>query len=277
MPAHRRQIDWPKDLTIWDETANGKIVRRCMSVPFTWLLPKAKRYIEAFPGVWLVGGPAVALMPDYLAKVAQIGYQYPGVLQRVNPLATRTTEGCPRRCKFCGVNKIEPVYRELASWPKLPIVCDNNLTAASRNHFRKVINGLRNLDWCDFNQGLDCRLLTPWHARLLAGLKGAIVRLALDNDSEQVYWAGAVDILRTAGVPKSRIRSYVLCGFDGSEESDWRRCNFVESFGVMALPMWYHRLDAMRFGEITPVQEAKGWTKEKQRRLMRHFYKHQKA
>ena len=53
----------------------------------------------------MVGGPAVELMPDYLAGLEHItiGRHMPGVLQRVNPLATRTTEGCTRSCGFCGV------------------------------------------------------------------------------------------------------------------------------------------------------------------------------
>lgn len=268
------KLNWPKDLTIWEETSQGQIIRRCMSVPFTWLLPKAKRFIESFPGVWIVGGPAVQLMPDYLAGVAQVGREYPGVLQRVNPMATRTTVGCPNRCIFCGIRRISGnQFRELDDWPDLPIVCDDNLMAASREHFEKVCFRLQQHGWCDFNQGLDCRLLTPWHALRIQRIGKPIVRMALDDDETKDRWATAMDYLLTAGIPKSRIRSYVLIG-RGTPENDWKRCGYVESFGVKALPMWYHSLRGMYYGEILPCQQTNGWSKDEQRRIMRYYYQH---
>ena len=100
------------------------------------------------------------------------------------------------------------------------------------------------------------------------------MRLALDNDATRGAWATAVDYLRTAGVAVRNIRSYVLCGHDGHPELDWGRCEFVESYGIKALPMWYHRLDCLHYGEVTEAQQSKGWTKEKQRQLMRWYYKH---
>ena len=131
-------IDWPKDIVCWSEgDGKGGVGRRCMSVPFTWLLQKAQRIVDSFPGVWIAGGPAVMLMPDYL-KRCQIGYQYPGVLQRINPQATRTSEGCPRQCSFCGVRRIYPLFRELETCPDQPIICDDNLTATSGEHFEQV-------------------------------------------------------------------------------------------------------------------------------------------
>jgi hypothetical protein len=269
-------IEWPKDIVCWNEgDGKGGVGRQCMSIPFTWLLPKAKRYIESFPGVWIVGGPAVRLMPDYLSGLCEIGTMYPGVLQRINPLATRTTEGCPNHCSFCGVKKISlRGFRQYENWPDLPIICDDNLLAADYEHFEEVCFRLQDHGWCDFNQGLDARLLTPWHALRIAKIKKPIVRLALDNDATRGAWATAVDYLRTAGVAVRNIRSYVLCGHDGHPELDWGRCEFVESYGIKALPMWYHRLDCLHYGEVTEAQQSKGWTKEKQRQLMRWYYKH---
>jgi len=75
-------------------------------------------------------------------------------------------------------------------------------------------------------------------------------------------------------VAKSRIRCYVLCGHDGTPQSDWQRCEFVQSFGIKALPMWMHELDAMHYNLVTEKQEANGWTKDRQRQLMRWYYKH---
>ncbi len=265
---------WPKDVVQWQDGETG-----CLSVPFTWLLPKAKAMLlqgDLFARQWLVGGPAVRLMPKYLEGLpgVTIGTDSPGVLQRVNPQATRTTVGCPRRCSFCGVRQIEGEFRELPDWPDLPVVCDNNLLVATDQHFVRVIDRLVTWGWCDFNQGLDARLMTGWHASQIVRIKRPMVRLAIDADRDRDQWRAAVDMLIGAGVAKSRIRSYVLCGFGSLPGEDWDRCEFVESAGIKALPMWYHHLDAMEYGDVTVRQRDLGWTKAKQRQLMRWYYKH---
>ena len=268
-------MDWPRNITEWHEGETGYL-----SVPFTWLLPRARdriRQADMFTRQWKVGGPAVRLMLDYFAEEpCEILGDMPGVLQRVNPNATRTTVGCVRRCAFCGVRRIEGAFRELDDWPDKPVLCDNNLLAASEGHFRRVVKRLRKHGWCDFNQGLDARLLTAEHARLIASIGKPMCRLALDHDRDRDTWATAVERLRTAGIAKSRIRSYVICGFDGSVDEDWERCQFVESFGLMALPMWYHPLDAMHKNVVTREQGALGWTVRRRQNLMGWFYKHRR-
>ncbi len=266
--------DWPKDITEWHDGETGYL-----SVPFTWLLRKARRRVlqsDLFVRRWVVGGPAVRLMPEVMSNWpgVSVGGDVLGVLQRVNPQATRTTEGCVRRCKFCGVRRIEGPFCELPDWPDRPILCDNNLLAATDSHFDRVIDRLIKHGWADFNQGLDARLLTPHHATRIAEIKAPIARLALDNDRDRDVWADAVDRLRTAGIAKSRIRSYVLCGFDSGPDEDRERCEFVESFGLKALPMWFHELDALESNTVTDKQKAMGWTNRKRRELMTWYYFH---
>ncbi len=268
------RTDWPKDITEWHDGSTGYL-----SIPFTWLLPKVRRRIlqpEMFTSRLIVGGPAVRLMPEFFAGLPNVVIRRNmfGVLQRVNPDATRTTEGCVRRCKFCGVQRIEGDFRELSDWPDRPVLCDNNLLAASDPHFNRVIDRLIPHGWADFNQGLDARLLTTHHATRIAEIKKPIARLALDNDRDRDIWQDAVERFRTAGIAKSRIRSYVLCGFDGSPEQDRERCRFVESFGLKALPMWFHELDALTFNAVTDKQQVMGWTNRKRRELMTWYYFH---
>ena len=265
-------ITWPRTITEWQEGRTGYL-----SIPFTWLLPEAKQRIlqrDMFVDRWVVGGPGVKLLPGCLADIADTGDEYPGVLQRVNPQATRTTAGCPNRCRFCGVRQISGEFRELTEWPDLPILCDDNLLGASPAHFDCAIDRLLAWPVCDFNQGLDARLLTAHHAARFAELRKPILRLALDHDRDRQSWADAVDRLRKAGVAKSRIRTYVLCGFDGGPDEDRARCEFVEAVGIKALPMWFHRLDAMRQNEVTDAQRAMGWTHRKRRELMCWYYWH---
>ncbi len=268
--------EWPKKITTWQEGDAG-----FMSVPFTWLLPEARGRLQQrdmFTKHWTVGGPAVQLMPEYLHGIegVTIGGDMPGVLQRVNPMATRTTVGCPNRCKFCGIGqrKIEGAFRELDDWPDLPIICDNNLLAASHRHFYWVINRLVKWGWCDFNQGLDAAKLTGYHAHEIAKIKKPIVRLALDSDDRRGTWENAVRNLRRAGIAKRQIRTFVLCGFRSTPEENWGRCEFVSALGYDAYPMWYHALDALEANVVTPEQAQYGWTDAERRNLMGWHYRH---
>lgn len=264
--------EWPKDLTIWEEGPTGYL-----SIPFTWLLPKAQAYIDAdWPLIdrWVVGGPAVELMPAYL-KRATVGHEMPGVLQRVNPVATRTSLGCPRRCSWCAIGRglIEPDRRELNDWPDGQIIVDNNLLATSRQHFGRVIDRLKTCPWCDL-QGIDARLVSHWHARRLAELRRPVLRLALDCEDDAEYWTVAVERLKRAGLPKRAVRTYVLIGYNTGPHEAWGRCSHVESEGYRPSPLWFHRLNAMVRNEITPAQERLGWSRTERQRIMHYYYKH---
>lgn len=270
-------FDWPKQPTRWVEDDYLHV-----SVPFTWNLPEVLDSLRQTNFFWkaaIVGGPAVDLMPDFFKELPWVttGRVHTGVLQRVNPLATRTSIGCIRNCAFCGVGAgaVESGgLVELDAWLPGPIICDNNLLACSNAHFSKVIDTLRYFPWCDFNQGLDARLLTTWHARLLAELRQAMCRLALDSDNERDYWHLAFTMLRKAGIPKGRIRTYVLVAFDDGPQAGKHRCEFVESHGVKALPQWFHALDALEANKVTERQESLGWTETKRKQLMGWYYRH---
>ena len=227
----------------------------------------------------MVGGPAVKLLPEYLAGIpgVTIGNDAPGVLQRINPLATRTTTGCIRHCPFCaiGIGAVESGgLVELEDWPDLPVVCDNNLLAASTQHLERVVERLCHHGWADFNQGLDARLLTQEKARLLSQIKKPLVRLALDNMTYKQSWLESLDLLLQAGIAKSHIRSYCLIAFNSDPIEAWIRCNFVEAHGVLALPMWYHTLKQLESNIVTDEQKKLGWSEYERTRIMGWFYKH---
>lgn len=55
-----------------------------LSIPFTWNLPEAYQravWLGAMGQRVIAGGPAVNLMPDYLADVAEVGTTWPDALQ----------------------------------------------------------------------------------------------------------------------------------------------------------------------------------------------------
>lgn len=273
-------MDWPKGPTYW---IDNRILYA--SIPFTWNLISVKGELSQRNFDWdtaIVGGPAVELIPGFFNDLPHVseGHDAPGILQRINPLATRTTIGCNRKCKFCGVGrgKIEQGgLVELDDWPDLPVLCDNNILASSEAHFDKVIERLKGHGWADFNQGIDARLLTPYHAKRLREIGKPIIRLALDNMGYADQWENAFSILRSASFPLNLIRSYALVGFDSTPEEAWIRCKWIEDHKVIALPMWFHKLNAMEVNQVTKAQKTLGWSDYERRRIMQWYYQHKKA
>lgn len=233
----------------------------------------------------VIGGPGVYLTLHYYSDFldgieVEVRDSYPGVLQIINPHATRSTLGCINGCGFCGIGQgiIEPGgFQELPDWPDLPILIDNNLLASSQSHFDKVIDRLIRHRWADFEQGLDPRLLTGYHAQRIAEIKNPTIRLALDSAVICDAWLEAFSKLRKAGIAKYNIRSYALIGLDSGPEEAWSRCQWIESFGIKVLPMWYHRLDALKHNIVTKEQAGYGWTDYERRRIMQWFYQHKEA
>lgn len=271
---------WPKAPTYWIE---NRVLN--VSIPFTWNLPAVRRELQQVGMFWdtaIVGGPAVELMPEQLSGMewVTISHDCPGVLQRINPLATRTTEGCTRICGFCGIGKgiIEPGgFRCLDKWPDLPVLCDNNLLAAPLEHFDRVIDRLIRHGWCDFNQGLDPRLMTEYHAARIAEIKRPQVRLALDHFSLRHEWQAAYDLIRAAGVTKKNISSYALVGFSDHPGEAWSRCGWIQGHNINIMPMWFHPLDCLKENTVTEEQKELGWTDYERRKLMQWFYQRKHA
>lgn len=276
----KNESKWPKKTVTWIKDRTLYV-----SVPFTWELPAAAQTLMQRSFEWdtaVVGGPAVKLVPGHFNMIPGVieGDDYPGVLQLINPDATRTTIGCVRDCDFCGVQKLEGKFRELVDWPDRPIICDNNLLAASDQHFEKVIDRLAYHKDVEFSFGLDCRLLTNPRAAMIASLKSIKkrgIRIALDDMSYLREWLTAVDMLRGAGIAKRNIASFALVGFNAGPIEAWYRCEYIESCGVRALPVWFHPLDAFKKNIVTRVQESLGWDDYERRKIMQFFYQHKKA
>ena len=269
--------DWPKGPTTWLEDR-----RLFVSVPFTWNLSDVRAMAAQRSFLWdavTVGGPAVKLSQGFSEPFrwhGEVTVDYGdmlGVLERVNPSAMRTSTGCPNRCGYCGVSRIEPVFAELPIKIARPVVCDNNFLACSEAHRAHVYHLLEGLDCVDFNQGLDARRLTVWDARRLRRLD-AKCRLAYDGRAEGEAVTNAISMLRKAGIPKKRIYVYALIGWKDEPRAAWERCKEIESWGVYCCPMWFHELDTMEWNKVTEKQEALGWDEQRRLRIMGYFWKH---
>lgn len=254
-------MEWKKDIAQWEIGKN-----LYLSIPFTWMLPKAKIIAKNYKGKVFAGGPAVSLLPEYLKDVADIESISPiPPLMMHNPLATFTTRGCPNHCGFCAVPKIDGEFREIDTFPIRPIVCDNNLLASSRKHFDKVIDALKALPFVDFNQGLDARLFTRYHASKIAELKAVKLRFSYDHIKTQSKVYEAVTIARSEGLKDIGI--YVLFGFENGPEDAHYRLEEVLSWGIRPNPMRYQPLDCLSKNDYV----ATGWTERELRDTQRYY------
>lgn len=255
---------WSNGLVEWIEGKTAFI-----SVVFSWQMQEA--YQRA---VWLkeqgfivkAGGPAVAMSPDFLSGIAQVSGKV-DALTKHNSNATFTSRGCPRKCEFCIVPKIEGDLIELDEWPIRPIVCDNNLLACSRKHFNDVIDNLKEIKDVDFNQGLDARLLTDHHADRLTELDLKLVRLAWDHVKMEKAVMMAFERLIYVGVPKSKIRFYVLIGFNDTPEDALYRLQTLKDLGTRPFPMRYQTLDAVKRDSYVGPH----WTERLLKNYMRYW------
>jgi len=250
--------EWRKGIAAWN---CGDTLY--LSVPFTWMLAEAEQMAKAHNGPVVAGGPAVSLMGvDWAETPDECPFD---VLAMHNPCATFTTRGCPNRCRFCAVPKIEGDFRELDTWKPAPIVCDNNIMAARRKHFTRVIDSLLPFPHVDFNQGLDARLFSPWHASQLARLQSVKVRFALDHTNEEGIVTDAIRTARAAGLREFGV--YVLIGFNDTPDDALYRLEAVRLIDIRPNPMRYQPLGATE----KDAYVAPGWTALELRRMMRYY------
>ena len=238
-----RESKWAKLPVHWVDGDTAYI-----SVVFTWQLPQVYslcvNYREQGYRV-RAGGVAVKLIPEYLSQVAEIDGEV-NALPRHNPNATYTSRGCPYRCEFCAVPKIEGPLKELKVYVPKPVVCDNNFLACSRHHFNEVVDRLKPLSEIDFNQGLDVGALRQYHIDRLQELDLLILRFAWDNiRSESVVMQGIEQVVKS-GFPKSKIRCYILFNFTDTPEDALYRCTTLKNMGILPNVQRYQPLTTLQ-------------------------------
>lgn len=251
-------------------TASWRIDRYFFqSVVFSWDIPAA---VEAAldaekAGLFaVVGGPAAWANPGAFHGVAEVHRQCLEIdpILFHNPLATFTTRGCPNRCPWCIVPKIEPEFQEILNFRPAPVVCDNNFLAASRAHQDRVVHELGLFDHVDFNQGLDARLFTPEAADLLGHLR-VKVRFGFDSPAMESVVADALKLARER--TSKDLGVYCLIGFNDTPAEARARLELVRSWGVRPTPMRYQPIDTPEKNSYV----APGWTEAELRRMMKYY------
>ncbi len=242
---------WRKGIATWTDQKGVLYI----SVPFTWLLDEALKIAKKWPGESEIGGPAV-MEPNTCEGFEPLIYH--------NPCATFTTRGCPNNCKFCAVPHLEGDLVEIRDFRPAPVICDNNLLAASRKHIKHVVDMVKVFPVVDFNQGLDASRFTPDVADLLGRLN-CKVRFAFDAWGQEARVKDALDLCRTRTTEDIGI--YCLIGYKDDPASAKARLELVRSWGVLPNPMRYQPLNAKKKNDYV----AEGWTEKELQVMMRYY------
>lgn len=212
------------------------------------------------------------LIPDY-SILKETDYQY-GISDAYLGYATR---GCPNRCPFCAVNRIEPDFAgycpikkqvkgiEAVYGPKKDLcLLDNNVLASPQ--FGQIVRDLLDLGFVrgarlgnkkrrlDFNQGLDGRLMTNDYAALLAETCIDPVRFAFDDIRSKAEYTETV--LRANDHGLTDIATYVLYNYKDTPGDFYERIrtNAVinETYGtkISGFPMRFVPLTARTRGHV---------------------------
>lgn len=153
-----------------------------------------------------------------------------------------TTRGCIRNCKFCIVPKKEGRIRVtnnlLDLWDgksKDIVLLDNNILALPE-HFKLICKQARdNKIRLDFNQGLDCRLLTHDIINDLNTIRTANLHFAWDDLKYEKSVRNAIDLMN-----EKRCTWLVLTGFNTTLEEDLYRVEYLRSRNQVAYIMRYN-------------------------------------
>lgn len=215
----------------------------------------------------LAGTPIEERVPDY-GILDDVNYAYP-VNDAYFGYASR---GCVRKCRFCGVPKLEGGQKEVPPLSNLVdgvmkrhglkkdmILMDNNITASSR--YKDVISEIRDLGFeagatierngrkimrrVDFNQGVDARILakTPMYLREMATICVSPLRIAFDHIGVRRVYETSVRMAADSGIRS--LSNYMLYNFMDTPDDLYSRLELNialnEELGVRiwSFPMRY--------------------------------------
>ena len=175
-----------------------------------------------------------------------------------------SSRGCPRKCSFCSVQKLEPQQTFLKSishlvlpWHKKIMFWDNNILASPYclDIFHELATYRKQVD---FNQGLDARLLSPPLVEAMTNISISYVRLSYDTPLMHKPIDEAISLLHAYGYPNGHIFVFVLYNHDSDQEDFFNRCKFLLARGCTVYPMRYEPYTtAEKRTYISPH-----WTKE---------------
>lgn len=233
---------------------------------FTWTWKPVWRavhwYREQYPKAEIqLGGIYASLIPDH-AKLSGANLLWEGILPHVDHLTPDyslvpdwkssilfATRGCPRKCGFCSVPKLEgppivshtSIKANIHPSHKKVVFFDNNIlgTPDSQGLLEELVEiGIE----ADFNQGIDARCLNEENAGLLSKMNMPVIRMAYDYIGIRPWVERAIALLKDRGIRGRRLVFYVLHNYLDSPDDFYERVIDLLSWGVVVYPMRYEPL-----------------------------------
>jgi hypothetical protein len=247
----------------------------------------------------LVGGVYASLMPKdihartsgksdlflgYSQKLDQIVPDYSLAYKIEDPWPdfsfTFTSRGCPNKCAYCSVWRIEstpwinPSWRDhiLDSKP-CAMLSDNNLSATPPEHLHEVIDFLvKRKKKVIFDNGFDVKHITDDMAARLGKVKftRSGMRVAFDRIEEDGVFQAAVERLKAGGVPKGEILAYCLFNFTDTPKEAYYRMTECARLGIRPYPQQYTPLN-QAVDRRTKRFIGKHWT-DSLVKVFRHYW-----
>ena len=249
---------------------------------FSWAWPPvwdAVRYYKIqFPDVPVhLGGIYATLVPVHAARsgadkivegvVSEIDQVRPDYSQVPEWDATLLfgSRGCPRKCGFCAVPKLEgapfglrySIEDQLYPGHKRIVFFDNNILAVP--NWSALFDELIRLDKIvDFNQGMDARCMSEDAARKISNMRFQVIRMAWDYYGIKTYVTRAVEQLGKFGVNPRKITFYVLYNYQDDPQDFFLRIKHLLNLGVVCYPMRFEPLCTLEKGRYVGPK----WTKQ---------------
>lgn len=189
-----------------------------------------------------------------------------------------TSRGCPNDCSYCGVKKLEPdiwinpKWREHIQDDKSYImISDNNISSQPFKHFQNVCKYLiEKGKKVVFNNGFDCKHITPKIAELISKLKFVRygLRLAFDRISDDKIFQKAIRLLQENGISNASFMAFVLFNFNDTPKEATYRAEECVKLNIRPYPQQYTPLNSINRENIFV---GKYWTKNLIR-TFRYFF-----
>ena len=148
-----------------------------------------------------------------------------------------TTRGCIRKCPFCIVWQKEGTIKTVGDlydiWDgksKKVVFLDNNATAL-KTHLLKILYQVQKEKiQCEYNQGLDIRLIDDEIAKELKKTRLSELWFAWDDIKDQPLIEQGILTLKKAKIKSFRF--YVLVGFNSTFEEDLYRFRTLKNIAI---------------------------------------------
>ena len=219
----------------------------------------------------ITGGSIEEQVPDYNI-LDDIDYKYP-VLDAYFGYASR---GCVRKCRFCGVPKLEGAQREMPPLTNLIngvdkshgikkdlVLMDNNITASVR--YKEIIAEIRDLGFSkgeklerngrhikrrvDFNQGVDARILakSPMYLQEMSTICISPLRIAFDHIGFRKVYEKSVRMAADNGL--TSLSNYMLYNFMDTPTDLYLRMRLnIQLNEILGIRIWSF---PMRYQPVT--------------------------